>query len=101
MKYAESKTAQRRVNGNNVLHLKDIADQPISITSYEQRRTREDDRPFLILTVVLLTERDQRTVKVTTSAAIVMERVLDFFAAHPTNTLEAIITRRTSGQGWE
>jgi hypothetical protein len=32
MKYGQSSTAQRRANTDDLLHLRDIADQPISIT---------------------------------------------------------------------
>jgi hypothetical protein len=101
VKYAESKTAQRRVSGDNLLHLRDIADQPISITSYEQRRSREDDRPYLLLTVVLLTGPEKITVPVATSATVVVRQVVGHFAEQPEKPLEAVITKRTGTQGRE
>jgi hypothetical protein len=93
MKYGESTAAQRRANADGLLHLRDIADQPISITGYDRRQSRYDEGTYLILSVVLLTEPQQRTVKVITSASVVMDQVMTFFEDHPSETLEGVITK--------
>src|SRR5207248_7161594 len=81
--------------------LEDIADQSISITGYERRQSRYDEGTFLVLSVVMPSEPGQSTVKVTTGATVVMERIVEFFEEHPTGTLEAVITKRTGRQGRE
>jgi hypothetical protein len=101
MKYGESTAAQRRANADNLLHLRDIADQPISIMGYEQRRSREDDRPYLILSVVQGTGPQQRIVPVATSATVVVRQVEDHFAEHPGEAVECVITKRPGREGRE
>jgi hypothetical protein len=99
MKYGESATAQRHVHWGDLLYLRDIADQPIAITGYEQRRSR-DDRTYLVLTVVRWTDPAQRTVPVATSATVVVRQVVGHFTERPAEPLEAVITKRTGRQGW-
>jgi hypothetical protein len=98
MKYRESATAQRHAHGADLLHLRDIADERITITGYAQRRSREDDRPYLVLNVVQWTDPAQRTVPVATSASVVVRQVVGHFAEHPTMSLTCVITKRT-GRG--
>jgi hypothetical protein len=93
VKYGESATAQRRANVDNLLRLRDITDERISITGYEQRQSRYNQGTYLILRVVL-SEPEERTVKVVTGATVVMEQVIDFFKEHPGETLDAVITKR-------
>jgi len=40
-------------------------------------------------------------VKVTTGATLVMERVMEFFAEHPREILETVITKKTGREGRE
>ena len=101
MKYGQSAAAQRRAFTDDLLHLRDIADQPISIKGYERRRSHYDDGTFLILTVIQLTDPEQREVKVVTSAAIVVEQVKEFFEEDPTETLECVVTKRRAGDDRE
>jgi hypothetical protein len=72
MKYGESAAAQRRANGDNRLHLGDIADVRIAITGYEQRPSHYHEGTYMILTVVQRTGPAQRTVPVATSATVVV-----------------------------
>src|SRR5947209_17925754 len=101
MKYGQSGAAQRRAAADDLLHLKDIADQTISITGYDRRRSHFDDGTYLILTVVLLSDLEQRVLKVSTSAAVVVDQVVAFFEENPKDTLEGIITKRQSGDDRE
>jgi hypothetical protein len=101
MRYAESGAAQRRAFTDDLLHLRDIADQPISIKRYEQRRSHFDKGTFLLLTVSQQADPEQREVKVVTSAAIVMEQVREFYEEHPTETLECVVTKRRAGDDRE
>jgi hypothetical protein len=102
MKYGQSTAAQRRANGGDLLHLRDIADQPISITGYEQRQSRYNQGTYLILSVVLPEpESGQGTAKVVTGATVVMEQVIEFFKEHPGETLDAVITKRAGREDRE
>jgi hypothetical protein len=100
MKYGESATAQRHAHGGDLLHLRDIADQTITITGYEQRRSH-DYRTYLVLTVVQRTAPVQRAVPVATTATVVVRQVEDHLAQHPGKPVECVITKRTGRKGRE
>jgi hypothetical protein len=91
MKYGQSGVAQR---GDDRLHLRDIADQPISITKYEQWPSDYGDGTYLILTVIRLTDPERQEVKVIADAAVIVKKVPAFFEANPTETLECVVTKR-------
>jgi hypothetical protein len=101
MKYGQSGAAQRRAFTDDLLHLCDIADRPISIKGYIRRRSHYDDGAFLILTVIHVSDQEQREVRVATSAVIVMEQVTAFFEENPTETMECVVTKRRAGEGRE
>jgi hypothetical protein len=101
MRYAQSGAAQRRAFTDDLLHLRDIADQSISIKGYERRRSHFDNGAFLLLTVFRQADPEQREVKVVTSAAIVVEQVREFFEENPTETLECVVTKRRTGEDRE
>jgi hypothetical protein len=91
MKLGQSAVAQC---GDDRLHLRDIANQPISITGYEQRPSDYGDGTYLILAVIRLTDPEQREVKVIADAAVIVKKVPAFFEKHPTETLECVMTKR-------
>ena len=99
MRFSQSAAAQRRAFKDDLLPLRDIADHPISIKGYERRPSHYHNGTFMILTVIRLTDPEQREVRVATGAAVVGEQVTAHFEEHPTETLECVVTKRQGGDG--